>query len=434
MRAFVCKIKRKESMDKKQTVVVTGMGLVTPFGLGVDTAWNALTNGVSGISRISHFDPEGFACQIAGQVPGAESDHGYVADDWFDKKEQKKLGRFIQLGMVAAEEAVKQAGLESISDVQMQERIGVVLGSGVGGLPEIEETCQTLSNKGPRRVSPFFIPSMLVNLLPGHVSMKYGFKGPNSSVVSACATGAHSIGVAKRMIEDGEADIVVAGGAEACICPSAVAGFASAKALSTSYNETPEKACRPFDDGRDGFVMSEGAGVMVVESLESAEKRGAQVLAVLAGFGQSGDAYHMTSPHPEGDGGRRATLAAIEDAGLKAQDVQYVNAHATSTPMGDTIESKSIESVFGQDILVSSTKSMTGHSLGATGAWEAIFSVMAIQTSLVPPTINLENISEGCNLDYVQGKAREVAVSAALSNSFGFGGTNASLLFKKFAG
>ncbi|MEC8467721.1 MAG: beta-ketoacyl-ACP synthase II, partial [Pseudomonadota bacterium] len=261
-----------------------------------------------------------------------------------------------------------------------------------------------------------------------------GFKGPNSSVVSACATGAHSIGVAKRMIEDGEADIVVAGGAEACICPSAVAGFASAKALSTSYNETPEKACRPFDDGRDGFVMSEGAGVMVVESLESAEKRGAQVLAVLAGFGQSGDAYHMTSPHPEGDGGRRATLAAIEDAGLKAHDVQYVNAHATSTPMGDTIESKSIESVFGQDILVSSTKSMTGHSLGATGAWEAIFSVMAIQTSLVPPTINLENISEGCNLDYVQGKAREVAVSAALSNSFGFGGTNASLLFKKFAG
>lgn len=417
-------------MDKK-TVVVTGMGLVTPYGVGVDVAWNALTKGVSGISRITHFDPEGYACQIAGEVPNS-GENAFVADDWFDKKDQRKMGRFIQLGIVAADEAVKQAGLLNVEDTAMQERIGVVLGSGVGGLPETEETCATLNAKGPRRVSPFFIPSMLVNLFPGHVSMKYGFKGPNSSVVSACATGAHSIGVAKRMIEDGEADIVVAGGAEACVCPSAVAGFSSAKALSTGYNDTPEKACRPFDDARDGFVMSEGAGVLVVESLESAQKRGANILAVLAGFGQTGDAYHMTSPHPEGDGGKRATLAAIADAGMEASDVQYVNAHATSTPMGDTIESGTIESIFGKDILVSSTKSMTGHSLGAAGAWEAIFSIQAIREGIVPPTINLENVSEGCNLDYVAGAARQATVSAAVSNSFGFGGTNASLLFKKF--
>lgn len=419
-------------MDKRKTVVVTGMGLVTPFGLGVDTAWNALKTGVSGIRRITHFDPEGYACQIAGEVPGIGHEKGFVADEWFEKKDQKKMGRFIQLGVVAADEAVKQAGLDKVEDTKLQERIGVVLGSGVGGLPETEATCATLAEKGPRRVSPFFIPSMLINLLPGHVSMKYGFKGPNSSMVSACATGAHSIGVAKRLIEDGEADIVIAGGAEACVCPTAVAGFASAKALSTSYNDTPEKACRPFDEDRDGFVMSEGAGVVVLESLESAEKRGAVVLAVLAGFGQSGDAYHMTSPHPEGDGGKRATLEALRDGNMQANEVQYVNAHATSTPMGDGLESKTIEHVFGKDILMSSTKSMTGHSLGAAGAWEAIFSVLTLQHNIVPPTINLENISEGCNLDYVAGKARQFTVHAVMSNSFGFGGTNASLLFKKY--
>jgi 3-oxoacyl-[acyl-carrier-protein] synthase II len=425
----------EESMmyrDKRKTVVVTGMGLVTPFGLGVDTAWDAMKKGVSGIGRITQFDPEGFACQIAGEVPGGEHEKGFVIDDWFEKKEQKKIGRFIQLGIVAADEAVQQAGLGQVEDPTLQERIAVVLGSGVGGLPETEATCLTLAQKGPRRVSPFFIPSMLINLFPGHVSMKYGFKGPNSSMVSACATGAHSIGVAKRLIEDGEADIVVAGGAEACVCPTAVAGFASAKALSTSYNETPEKACRPFDEGRDGFVMSEGAGVLVLESLESAEKRGANILAVLAGFGQSGDAYHMTSPHPEGDGGKRATLEALRDADMQPSAVQYVNAHATSTPMGDSIESNTIESVFGQDILVSSTKSMTGHSLGAAGAWEAIFSILSIQDNVIPPTINLENISEGCHLDYVAGEARHVQVDAVLSNSFGFGGTNASLLFKRY--
>lgn len=417
-------------MDKK-TVVVTGMGLVTPYGIGVDTAWENLKSGVSGIRKITHFDAENYACQIAGEVP-SEGENAFVADDWFDKKEQKKFGRFIQLGMVAASEAVKQAGLESVENEAMQNRIGVVLGSGIGGLPEIEETCDTLSNKGPRRVSPFYIPSMLVNLLPGHVSMKYGFKGPNSSMVSACASGAHSIGVAKRMIENDEADIMIAGGAEACICPTAVAGFASAKALSTGYNETPEKASRPFDEGRDGFVMAEGAGVMVIESLESAQKRGAPILAVLSGFGQSGDAYHMTSPHPEGDGGRRATLEALRDASMNPNEVTYVNAHATSTPMGDVIESGTIEGIFGQDVLVSSTKSMTGHSLGAAGAWESIFSVLAILHDTVPPTINIENLSEGCNLDYVAGEARNVNVSAAVSNSFGFGGTNASLLFKKY--
>ncbi|MFT7434067.1 MAG: 3-oxoacyl-[acyl-carrier-protein] synthase II [Alphaproteobacteria bacterium] len=418
-------------MDKKRTVVVTGLGLVTPFGVGVDVTWKALMKGQSGIGPITYFDATDFACQIAGEVPGADMPNGFNANDYLDSKEQKKMGRFIQLGMAASHEAIKQAGLDNVTDVEAQNRIAVVLGSGVGGLPEVEAAYETLKSRGPRRVSPFFIPSMLVNLLPGQVSMKYGFKGPNSSVVTACATSTHAIGVAKRMIEDGEADIVISGGAEACICPSAVAGFSSAKALSTAYNDTPEKACRPFDEGRDGFVMSEGAGVLVVESLESAEKRGVQILAVLSGFGQTGDAYHMTSPHPEGDGGKRATEAALADAGMDASEVTYVNAHATSTPMGDVIESKTIESIFGPDILVSATKSMTGHSLGATGAWEAAFCVLAIQHNMLPPTINLENKSDGCDLDYIADKARSIEVTAALSNSFGFGGTNASLLFKK---
>tara|TARA_R110000868_G_scaffold411733_1_gene708176 strand:- start:5894 stop:7159 length:1266 start_codon:yes stop_codon:yes gene_type:complete len=419
-------------MDKKRTVVVTGLGLVTPFGVGVNVAWDALMQGKSGIGPITHFDASEFACQIAGEVPGADAPNGFNPNDYMDSKDQKKMGRFIQLGMAAAHEAVAQAGLLNVEDEALQNRIGVVLGSGVGGLPEVEAACDALKTRGPRRVSPFFIPSMLVNLFPGHVSMKYGFKGPNSSVVTACATSTHAIGVAKRMIEDGEADIVVSGGAEACICPTAVAGFASAKALSTGYNATPEKACRPFDNARDGFVMSEGAGVLVVESLESAQKRGVKILAVLSGFGQSGDAYHMTSPHPEGDGGKRATIAALKDGNTESHEVTYVNAHATSTPMGDVIESKAIESIFGPDILVSATKSMTGHSLGATGAWEAAFSVLAIQHDMLPPTINLEEVSEGCNLDYIADGARKVDVNAVVSNSFGFGGTNASLLFKKY--
>lgn len=419
-------------MDKKRTVVVTGLGLVTPFGVGTQVAWDALIKGQSGIRPITHFDASEFACKIAGEVPNTDMPNGFNADDFLNSKDQKKMGRFIQLGMAASHEAIIQAGLENVTDTEQQKRIAVVLGSGVGGLPEVEAACDTLKERGPRRVSPFFIPSMLVNLLPGQVSMKYGFKGFNSSVVTACATSTHAIGIAKRMIEHGEADIVIAGGAEACICPSAVAGFASAKALSTGYNEMPEKACRPFDDGRDGFIMSEGAGVLVVESLESAEKRGVKILAVLSGFGQSSDAYHMTSPHPEGDGGKRATELALADASMNASEVTYVNAHATSTPMGDVIESKTIEAIFGPDVLVSSTKSMTGHSLGATGAWEAAFCVLAIQNNAIPPTINLENKSEGCNLDYIADTARYVEVEAAASNSFGFGGTNACLIFKKY--
>lgn len=417
-------------MENKRRIVVTGIGLVTPFGVGVDRAWDAIKEGRSGIRRITKFDTEGFACQIAAEVPEGDEEGAFKADDFIDRKEQKKMDKFIQFGYAASVEAIEMANIADLSE-ESKLRTGLVLGSGVGGLPEIERTCAIIKERGPRRVSPFFIPSILPNLLGGHVSMKYGFKGPNSCIVTACATASHSIGTAKRMIEDGEADVMIAGGAESCICPSAVAGFAAAKALSTGYNDDPENACRPFDEGRDGFVMAEGAGVLVLEEYEHAKARGATILAEMAGFGQSGDAYHMTSPSPDGDGGKRAMQAALADAGIEASEIGYVNAHATSTPTGDSIESKSIEATFGSDVLVSSTKSVTGHALGAAGGFEAAFSVLALRDGIVPPTMNLKNVSEGCNLDYVPNEARKVELNAVLSNSFGFGGTNASLIFKK---
>ena len=417
---------------EKRRVVVTGLGLISPVGVGVDASWAAILEGKSGVRRITKFDPTNYACQIAAEVRGADEEGGFNPDNYLDKKEQKKMDTFIQYGVAAADEAVKMAGLSDVSDEDLKNRIGVVLGSGIGGLPEIERQHAVLQEKGPRRVSPFFIPSILINLFAGHVSMRYGFRGPNSSTVTACATAAHGIGTGKRMIEMNEADVIVAGGAEACICPTAIAGFGSSKALATDFNDNPEASSRPFDEARSGFVMGEGAGVLVLEEYEHAKKRGATIYAELAGFGQSGDAYHMTMPHPDGLGCRLAMEAALKDAAVSAEDVNYVNGHSTSTPAGDVLESKAIETLLGENTVVSATKSMTGHALGAAGGLEAVFSVMALKEGMLPPTINLENVSEGCNLDYVSDGARAQQENYALSNSFGFGGTNASLLFKRF--
>lgn len=415
----------------KRRVVVTGIGLVTPLGVGVDASWKNLTAGKTGIREITKFDASEIASRIAAEIPSADEEGGFDVNNYLDRKEQKKMGTFIHYGMAASQEAVKMASLDAVEDEKLKQRIGVVLGSGIGGIGEIEESAHTLKERGVRRISPFYIPSILINMFSGHVSMKYGFRGPNNSTVTACASGAHALGTGKRMIEMGEADVIVAGGSEAPITPLTVAGFAAAKALSTSYNDTPEKASRPFDDDRDGFVIGEGAGVLVLEEYEHAKARGAKIYAELAGFGQSGDAYHMTSPHPEGLGCKNAMTWALEDAGVNPSDVSYVNAHGTSTPTGDVLESQGIEGVCGKDVLVSSTKGATGHTLGAAGGIEAAFSVLAVANDLIPPTLNCENPSENCNLDYCTDGAREVNVDVALSNSFGFGGTNASLVFKK---
>lgn len=405
-------------------VVVTGIGIVSPLGLDAKSTWQNIVAGKSGVGPITRFDASEMPCRIAGEVKEFSCDHVVTP------KDQKKMDRFIQMGMVATDEALKQAGLETL-DEETGFRTGVALGSGIGGFPMIEDAVTTLKERGHRRVSPFFIPAILINLLPGHVSMKWGAKGPNFSHVSACASGAHAIGEAGEVIRRGAADIMIAGGAEASISAMSVAGFAAARALSTNYNDTPEKASRPFDKDRDGFVMGEGAGVLILEEYEHAKKRGATILAELAGYGASGDGYHLTMPSPDGSGAKRAMQAALDQAELSAADVGYVNAHSTSTPAGDEIESKAIGEVFGSKIQVSSTKSMTGHLLGAAGGLESALAILAMQEGMLPPTINCENPSENCTLDYIQGKARKANVNAVLSNSFGFGGTNAALLFKK---
>jgi 3-oxoacyl-[acyl-carrier-protein] synthase II len=411
-------------------VVITGIGIVSPFGMGTSTMWKGVTAGKSVIRNITKFDITEYSCKIAGEVPNAGEPNGFNPDDWIDKKEQKKMGRFIQYGMAASQEAIIHAGLTDASD-EMKERIGVMLGSGIGGFPEIENTFEILLNRGPRRVSPFFIPSFLINLLPGQVSIKHGFQGPNVSVTTACATGAHAIGEAMHIIKRGEADIMLAGGAEAAICRLAVSGFASAKALSTGYNDDPAKSSRPFDEARDGFVMGEGAAVLILEDYEHAKKRGVEIIAEVAGFGQSGDAHHITSPREDGKGCKKAVKMALNGANANVNDVQYVNAHATSTPAGDVIESKAMQDLFGAKIVMSSTKSMTGHMLGAAGAIETAICALALKHQIVPPTINLENPSEGCVLDYVPNTAREMKLDVVLNNSFGFGGTNAALILKK---
>lgn len=414
-------------------VVITGMGLVTPLACGVKETWDKLIAGQSGIGPVTKFDASDLAAKIAGEVEIGTGPGQFNADDWFSPKDQKKVDTFILYGIAAAVQAVRDAGWEP-KDEESCKRTGVLIGSGIGGLQAIEEAVLTLKEKGPRRLSPFFIPSALINLTSGHVSILYGFRGPNHAVVTACSTGAHAIGDAAQIIARGDADVMVAGGSEAAACRIGMGGFAAARALSTSFNDTPTKASRPWDKDRDGFVMGEGAGVVVLEEYEHAKKRGAKIYAEWAGYGMSGDAYHITSPHEEGRGGYDAMTNALRNAKMNVEDIDYINAHGTSTPMGDGIELAAVKRLFGAHaykVSMSSTKSAIAHLLGAAGSVEAIFSILAMNNGICPPTLNLDNPSEGCDIDLVPHKAKERPIRAVLSNSFGFGGTNASLIFKK---
>jgi 3-oxoacyl-[acyl-carrier-protein] synthase II len=413
----------------RRRVVITGLGCVSPVGNTVQSAWDSLLSGRSGIGRITHFDASAFSCQIAGEVKDLDLD-AYIVP-----KEARTMDRFIHLGVVAAAQAVADAGLPQgdALDEELAVRIGCVIGSGIGGLPLIENMHGELTARGPRRISPFFVPASIINMISGHVSMRHGFKGPNLSVVTACTTGLHSIGEASRMIEYGDADIVIAGGSEATISPLGVGGFASMRALSTR-NDEPTLASRPWDKDRDGFVLGEGAGVVVVESLESALRRGARIYAEISGYGMSADAGHMTAPSM--DGPRRAMVNAMANAGVNADQVNYVYAHGTSTPLGDVNETKAIKAALGdhaKHTLVSSTKSMTGHLLGGAGGVESVFTVLSIYHQKVPPTINLDSQDPECDLDYCANTARDVKIDVALKNNFGFGGTNGSLVFKRFS-
>jgi 3-oxoacyl-[acyl-carrier-protein] synthase II len=413
-------------------VVVTGMGMVTPLGCGVEPTWKRLLAGESGLRGIQSFDVSDLPAKIGGQVPRGETSSGsFNADDWVPPKDQRKMDEFIIFGLAAATQAVEDSGWKPESD-EDRERTGVMIGSGIGGLVTIADGAITLKEKGPRRMSPFFIPSALINLASGHVSIKYGFKGPNHSVVTACSTGAHAIGDAARLIQLGDADVMVAGGAEAAICRLGIAGFAAARALSTGFNDDPPRASRPWDKDRDGFVMGEGAGVVVLEEYEHAKKRGAKIYAEVIGYGLSGDAYHITAPSENGDGAFRAMRSALTRAKTNPDEIDYINAHGTSTPLGDEIELGAVKRLFGDHaykLSMSSTKSAIGHLLGAAGSVEAIFSILSIRDQVVPPTRNLDNPSEGCDIDLVPHQAKERPVRKALSNSFGFGGTNASLIF-----
>jgi 3-oxoacyl-[acyl-carrier-protein] synthase II len=412
-------------------VVVTGLGLVTPLGCGVETVWSRLLAGRSGLRRIEHFEVGDLPSKVAGLVPKGDGEGLFRATDFMEAKELRRNDEFIVYGMGAAAEAIADSGI-SLETEEERERAGVMIGSGIGGLNAIAETTLILEKGGPRRVSPFFIPSALINLASGQVSIRYGLKGPNHAVVTACSTGAHAIGDASRLIQLGDADVMVAGGCEAAIGRLGMAGFAAARALSTNFNDTPEKASRPWDRDRDGFVMAEGAGAVVLEEYEHAKRRGAKIYAEVKGYGLSGDAHHVTAPAPEGEGGYRSMKAALARAGMTPDDIDYVNAHGTSTPLGDELELGAVKRLFGNSIAklsMSSTKSAIGHLLGAAGAVEAIFSILAIRDQIVPPTLNLDNPSDGCgDVDLVPHKAKERPVRAALSNSFGFGGTNASLI------
>ena len=411
-------------------VVVTGMGMVTPLGDGVDTNWRRLIAAESGIRSIQAFDTSDLATRIAGEVPLGDKANGHFnVDSYLAPKDQRKLDRFIVFGLAAAEQAVEDSGWKP-QDEEGLTRTGVMIGSGIGGLQTIYETSLILKERGPRRVSPFFIPSALINLVSGQVSIKYGFKGPNHSVVTACATGAHALGDAARLIQLEDADVMVAGGAEAAICRIGIAGFNACKALSTDFNDTPTEASRPWDKRRDGFVMGEGAGCVVLEEYEHAKKRGAKIYAEILGYGLSGDAYHITAPSEDGDGAVRAMKAALKRANLGTDQIDYVNAHGTST-MADVIELGAVKRTFGQDaynLSMSSTKSATGHLLGAAGAIEAIYAIKSLIEQAVPPTLNLDEPDEGCDIDLVPKQAKQRKVRHALSNSFGFGGTNAALI------
>ena len=413
-------------------VVVTGLGLVTPLGVGVERTWSKLLQGESGVRSIQSFDVSDLPAKIAGQLPRGETKDGsFNADDWVEPKEQRRMDPFIIYAMAAAQQAIEDSGCKPTTEDE-KEKTGVMIGSGIGGLIGISEGAVALNEKGPRRVSPFFIPSNLINLASGHVSIRYGLKGPNHAVVTACSTGAHAIGDATRLIQWEDADVMVAGGTEAAVSRLGIAGFAAARALSTNFNDTPEKASRPWDKRRDGFVMGEGAGIVVLEEYERAKARGAKIYAEVTGYGMSGDAHHITAPAEDGNGGFRSMRAALKRAGLSTADIDYINAHGTSTPLGDEIELGAIKRLFGQDaykLSMSSTKSAIGHLLGAAGSVEAIFSVLAIRDQIAPPTLNLEDPSDGCDIDLVPLKAKKRTIRHALSNSFGFGGTNASLVF-----
>jgi 3-oxoacyl-[acyl-carrier-protein] synthase II len=422
-------------------VVVTGIGLITPLGQGTEHSWSQILAGRSGLGPITLFDTTDYACKVAGEAPSVDGRGGgkpgepgvYDPETTLSAKDRRRVDDFILYAIAAADEAVKDAGWTP-EDEESRERTGVMIGSGIGGLATIEKTSVELFEKGPRRVSPFFIPSALINLASGQVSIRHRFKGPNHSVVTACATGAHAIGDAARIIKYGDADVMIAGGAEASICPVGIAGFIACRAMSTNFNDTPEKASRPYDKARDGFVMGEGAGVLVLEEYEHAKARGAKVYAEVIGYGMAGDAYHITAPAEDGDGGFRAMKAAIKDAGITPADIDYINAHGTSTPLGDEIELGAVERLLGNaasKVAMSSTKSATGHLLGAAGAVEAAFTCLAIRDQVAPPTINLENPSVVTPIDLVPNKARPMKIEIALSNSFGFGGTNASVVFKK---
>ncbi|MBW8270898.1 beta-ketoacyl-ACP synthase II [Caldovatus aquaticus] len=414
-------------------VVVTGMGIACPLGVGVEHVWRRLLAGESGISAIQSFDVSALPAKIAGQVPAGSRAEGKLdINEWIPVKDQKKMDRFIQLAMVAAEEAVEDSGWRPESE-EDRCATGVLIGSGIGGLPTIYDASLQVAAGKAKRISPFFIPSALINLASGQVSIRYGFKGPNHSVVTACATGVHALGDAARLIALGDADVMIAGGAEAAVCEIGMAGFCASRALSTAYNDTPTRASRPWDEGRDGFVMGEGAGVLVLEELEHAKRRGAKIYAEVIGYGMSGDAYHITAPSEDGDGAFRAMRNALRSARLAPGDVQYVNAHGTSTPLGDDLELAAVERLWGEDakrLAMSSTKSAIGHLLGAAGAVEGIFSILAIRDRVAPPTLNLEKPSRESPIDRVALQAQERPIRVALSNSFGFGGTNASIVFR----
>jgi 3-oxoacyl-[acyl-carrier-protein] synthase II len=413
-------------------VVITGIGLVTPLGVGAELVWKNLIEGQSGVRAIQSFDVSDLPAKIAGQVPRGETASGaFNADDWVPPKEQRKMDEFIVYALAAADQAVDDSGWKPEGE-EDRERTGVMIGSGIGGLPGITEGAITLHERGPRRLSPFFIPSNLINLASGHVSIRYGFTGPNHAVVTACSTGAHAIGDAARLIMWDDADVMVCGGAEAAICRLGLAGFAAARALSTGFNDQPSKASRPWDEARDGFVMGEGAGVLVLEEIEHAKKRGAKIYAEVVGYGLSGDAHHITAPAGDGNGAFRAMRNALKRAGIGPEQIDYINAHGTSTPLGDEIELGAVKRLFAghaYKLSMSSTKSSIGHLLGAAGSVEAIFSILAMRDGVVPPTLNLEKPSAGCDIDLVPLQAKERPVHYALSNSFGFGGTNASLVF-----
>jgi len=410
----------------KRRVVITGVGMITPIGIDTKTTWDGIVNGRSGIGPITQFDDKDIPTQIAGEVKG------FDPAAFIEAKEIKKMDRFIHLGLAASQMAMEDSKL--VVTPENAEQIGVMVGAGIGGLPAIERTYRAYMEKGFRRITPFFIPMSIINELSGHISMRFGAKGPNSCVVTACATGTNSIGDAFKVIQRGDADAMIAGGAESCVCPLGVGGFNAMKALSTRNSE-PERASRPFDAGRDGFVMGEGSGLLILEELEFAKKRGARIYAEVIGYGMSGDAYHITSPAPNGEGAARCMKMAIKDAGIDPAEVGYVNAHGTSTKYGDELETTAIKTVFGghaYKVPVSSTKSMTGHLLGAAGGVEAVISILAMEHGILPPTINLENPDPECDLDYVPNTARKKQVGIAMSNSFGFGGTNACLIFRKY--